>query len=145
MNRSLRLFFWSRLMLSSIFSIQYSGLFPLASLHRSTGQFFPCQKSPSQKTTTRSSGKTISGLPGSVLTFRLKRSPNLLNSRAKSNSCFVPLLRLARFETELAGEAGLRPTNDGLDLRLPLVARLALMLDGRSVRARTFNSFFYKR
>ena len=42
----------------------------------------------------------------------------------------MPLLRLARFEIELAGEAGLRPTNEGLALRLRRVARFVLVLAG---------------
>jgi hypothetical protein len=86
---------------------------PSLSFARSPDQFRPCQKSPSQKTTTRTVLKTISGLPGRVLTFLRYRSPIRHNLRRKINSCFVSRLRLARLARELAVDAGKRPSKDG--------------------------------
>ncbi len=65
----------SRWILAPIFFVQYKALAPLCSLCFRAGQFLPCQKSPSQKTTTRCFVKTMSGLPGRSLTFFRKRRP----------------------------------------------------------------------
>ena len=73
----------------------------------------PCQKSPSQKTTTRTRGKTISGFPGSSRVFLRKRVASRQRADRNRASARVPLDRLARLACELALEAGPRPAKEG--------------------------------
>ena len=59
-----RWFLQSRATLRCTLATQYVELWPRLSFARRFSRSRPCQKSPSQKTTTRSRGNTISGRPG---------------------------------------------------------------------------------
>jgi hypothetical protein len=53
-----------------------------------------CQKHPFTKTTVRNLGRTISGQPGSCLTWMRKRKPNRCNKDRTASSGFVSLERI---------------------------------------------------
>lgn len=79
----------SRLMLASIFAVQYAPLAPRASLFLRIAHLRPCQKSPSQKASRPSALKTKSGIPGKPVTFLWKNTPSLRNSAHRTVSHFV--------------------------------------------------------
>lgn len=117
----------SLLRFRAILAIQYSALCRRSNERLRRAQCRPCQKSPSQKTTTRAARKTISGLPGKSGAYLRYRSPSLVSSRRSSTSCNESVFRFARFDRDAASEAGLSPRKLGtpaLAVLLPS-ARLA--------------------
>ena len=84
----------SRWMFRAIFATQYAALCRFFSWRLSRGQSRPCQKSPSQNTTTRARQKTRSGFPGRPCAFFLYRTPSLQTSERSNNSGIVSVLQL---------------------------------------------------
>ena len=99
----------SRLILPLIFGIQYVAFVPSASFLFRIFQFRPCQKSPSQNIARRFLAKTMSGLPGSVLTFFLNRRPQFHRPLLSNSSGCVSLREFRFFIREANSVAGVRP------------------------------------
>jgi len=110
---SRRVVFLSRRMLLDIFAHQYAAFVPLVSFLLRLFHFRPCQKSPSQNTARRALENTMSGQPGRLVAFFLKRSPNLESSLRNATSWRVLRLVFAFLIREDKGEAGLRPAKEG--------------------------------
>jgi hypothetical protein len=103
----------SRARFALILANQYSALCLSASFRRNEGHARPCQKSPSDKTTTLAWSITKSGQPGNEATFVLKRIPRRFSARPSSSSGCVPDRLFARFARDEASELGLSPVKLG--------------------------------
>jgi len=112
-RRSIRVFRRSRAMLASIFASQYCAFVPLASRSRRRSQLRPCQKSPSQNTTTRALRNTMSGFPGRSVACSRYRAPERHNCFRRISSARVFRDRFPRFAREAASDAGLKPEYRG--------------------------------
>ncbi len=122
---SARSFSRSRSALRRTLATQYAELWPWLSIARRRSRSRPCQKSPSQKTTRRSRGNTISGRPGSPGTWMRYRKPRRQSSRRRASSQRVFFLRLApRAAADALSEAGRSPVKEGV-LRLVDLIRIA--------------------
>ena len=99
----------SRFRFPSTLEIQYSALCPPRSLTRNSFQSLPCQKSPSQKTTTFCRKKTKSGLPGKDETFFLYLNPAFQRVLRRSISWRVSLEPFLFLAEDAATEDGLSP------------------------------------
>jgi len=103
----------SRLIFVSIFWIQYWAFFLYFNSLLNFFQFLPCQKSPSQKTTTLAELKTKSGFPGSFLTCNLYRRPSRHTWFRKINSTRVFLLLFRLFISEDSADDGVNESYRG--------------------------------
>jgi len=97
------------------FAIQYGALCPDASRVSLVSRSRPCQKSPSQNTTTLAAVNTMSGRPASPCKASRKRSPLDQSARRRMTSHFVFALMLApQADRRAPSDAATSPTNDGL-------------------------------
>lgn len=103
----------SRRMFVLILLIQYFAFGPRLNLRRRVSQFLPCQKSPSQNTTSRARGNTTSGLPGSSETFFRNRSLSLHSSERSSRSHFVSEDLLATITALACGDEDTHFSKEG--------------------------------
>jgi hypothetical protein len=106
-----KLFRMSLAIFDSIFRTQYVALEPDLSFALRTRQSRPCQKSPSQKTTTRGLAKTRSGFPGNRFTFFRYRYPRCHRAVRKRISHFVSFERFRESVSDALADEDLYPSN----------------------------------